>query len=112
MKPGQGLKALGTTLAFAGAAIASLMLSSPRGRAQDNGNDAESRIEQGFEIAPVPLNLAGKDRALVGLGSYIVNGPGDCNGCHSAGPVTQFARGGNPYFGQPTKINPETYLGG
>ncbi len=37
-------------------------------------DDEESRIQRGLEIAPVPLNLKGKNRALVGLGSYIVNG--------------------------------------
>ena len=78
-------------------------------KAQSN---PESRIEQGFAIAPVPLNMEGKDRALVGLGSYLVNASGGCNDCHSAGPQTQFLPGGNPYFGQPTKINPATYLGG
>lgn len=73
---------------------------------------SDSRIEQGFAIAPVPLNMEGKDRALVGLGSYLVNAGGGCNDCHSAGPETQFLPGGNPYFGQPTRINPATYLGG
>jgi hypothetical protein len=72
----------------------------------------ESRIERGFEIAPVPLNLESKDPALVGLGSYLVNAPAGCDDCHSAGPQTQFLPGGNPYFGQPTRINPATYLGG
>jgi hypothetical protein len=38
--------------------------------------DDESRIQCGFEITPVPLNLEGKNRALVGLGSYIVNAQG------------------------------------
>ncbi|MBV9225301.1 MAG: hypothetical protein JOY85_14810, partial [Acidobacteriaceae bacterium] len=33
----------------------------------------EWKVRRGFEIAPVPLNLKGKDRYLVGLGSYIVN---------------------------------------
>jgi hypothetical protein len=56
--------------------------------------------------------MAGKNPALVGLGSYIVNAQADCDGCHSAGPQTEFAPGGNPYFGQPTKINPAMYLGG
>jgi hypothetical protein len=78
-------------------------------KAQSN---SESRIDRGFEIAPVPLNLEGKDRALVGLGSYLVNASGGCNDCHSGGPQTQYAPGGNPYFGQPTRINPATYLGG
>src|SRR5690349_9888616 len=50
----------------------------------------ESRIRQGFEIAPVPLHFERKNRALVGLGSYIVNAVGDCNGCHSAGPASEF----------------------
>lgn len=112
MKPAHGLKALGTTLVFAGAAIAGLLLNSPRGKATDDEEGNESRIERGFDIAPVPLNLEGKNRALVGLGSYIVNAQADCDGCHSAGPPTEFAPGGNPYFGQPTKINKDTYLGG
>lgn len=74
MKLGQGLKAFGTTLVFAGAAIAGLLLNSPRGKANDDDEERrDSRIEQGFAIAPVPLNLEGKNRALVGLGSYIVN---------------------------------------
>jgi len=80
--------------------------------AQSGGNDHESRVERGFEIAPVPLNLEGKDRELVGLGSYLVNGVVACNDCHGAGPKTQFLPGGNPFFGQPKKINPATYLGG
>lgn len=111
MKPGQGLKALGTTLVFAGAAIAGLLLSSPRGKANDDEEGNDSRIEQGFDIAPVPLNLEGKNRALVGLGSYLVNLAG-CNDCHDTGPAAEFVRGHNPFFGQPKKINPATYLGG
>src|SRR6478672_2910046 len=98
--------------------LGTMLVRSPQVRAQNDdnqgkqGNDDESKIKQGFAIAPVPLNLDGKNRALVGLGSYIVNAQGDCDGCHSAGPATEFAPGGNPYFGQPTKINPATYLGG
>lgn len=45
--------------------------------------------------ARVPLNLRHKNRELVRLGSYLVNVVGGCNDCHSAGPQTQFARGGN-----------------
>jgi hypothetical protein len=109
-----GLKALGTTLVLAATAIAGLLLSSPRGRADDRDDRDErdnSKIEQGFDIAPVHLTFERKDRALVGLGSYIVNTEG-CNDCHSAGPPTQFVRGQNPFFGQPKMINPKTYLGG
>jgi hypothetical protein len=112
MTQGQRLKALCVTVVCGGLAMAGILFSSPRGKAEDRGENSESRIEKGFEIVPVHLNLEGKNRALVGLGSYIVNGAGDCNACHSAGPATEFVRGGNPFFGQPKKINPATYLGG
>jgi len=68
--------------------------------------------------SPVHLNLEGKDRDLVGLGSYWVNALSDCNGCHSAGPATEYiVPTGNPYFLSPPfsgkqQINPATYLGG
>jgi hypothetical protein len=106
------LKAIGTTTAFTTLIATGLIVGSQHGRAQsDNGE--ESRIQIGFAIAPVPLNLNGKNRSLVGLGSYIVNAQSDCNGCHSAGPASTFLFGGIPYFGQhPTKINPAVYLGG
>lgn len=112
MAPAPRVKALGVTLACVTLAITGMLFSSPRGKAEDEGDRSDSRIEKGLEIAPVHLNLAGKNRALVGLGSYIVNGQADCNGCHSAGPPTEFARGGNPYFNQPEVVNPATYLGG
>ena len=109
-------------LAVAGAvAFAILMTTSSRTvrASQDETGDQneESLIQRGFDIAPVPLNMEHKNRALVGLGSYIVNAVGDCNGCHSAGPTTEFATGGNPYFRSPiftgTKVtNTATYLAG
>jgi hypothetical protein len=71
------------------------------------------KVQQGLAIAPVTLNTQGKDMNLVGYGSYLVNAVGDCNGCHSAGPQTEYAMGGNPYFAQhPAKVNPATYLAG
>jgi hypothetical protein len=80
---------------------------------RDNDNDNDSRIQIGFKVAPVPLNLHGKNRSLVGLGSYLVNAANDCNGCHNAGPGNnQYSPGGNPYFSQPMVVNPATYLGG
>jgi hypothetical protein len=100
---------------FAAIVLAGMLSSSPLVKATDDDDEDrnESKIQRGFEIAPVPLNLEGKNRALVGLGSYIVNGQGDCNGCHSAGPQTEFVAGRNPYLlGQTEKINPATYLGG
>jgi hypothetical protein len=105
---------VGIAIAFSAILLVSTSINSPRLRADDNSsNNDESKIKAGFDIAPVTLNLKGKNRALVGLGSYIVNAVGDCNGCHSAGPATELLAGGNPYQGQhPTKINPATYLGG
>jgi hypothetical protein len=70
--------------------------------------DDESQIKSGFEIAPVPLKLAGKNRALVGLGSYLINTTG-CNDCHTH---PNWATNGNPYLGQTEKINTDEYLSG
>src|SRR5467141_5010624 len=114
MTPKQFVKPAAAVAAFAAIVLAGMLSSSRPVKATDDDDEDrnESKIQRGFEIAPVPLNLEGKNRALVGLGSYIVNGQGDCNGCHSAGPTTEFLPGGNPYFGQPEKINPATYLGG
>jgi hypothetical protein len=67
------------------------------------------RIIRGFQIAPVPLNLHGLNLAQVGLGSYIVNAQGGCNDCHTNPP---FAEGGDPFQGQPKRINAEAYLAG
>jgi hypothetical protein len=80
------------------------------GQSNDGG---QSKIQIGYAVAPVPLALRGKDRALVGLGSYIVNVVADCNGCHSV-PQFTYANGGNPYFkgNQPKVVNQATYLSG
>lgn len=66
-------------------------------------------ILRGFEIAPVPLDLIGKNPLLVGLGSYIVNAQGACNDCHTE---PAYAPGGNPFLGEPEQINTEGYLQG
>jgi hypothetical protein len=112
----QRIKVLGTTLSLGVAALAVVLTRSPAVQAQNDRNDEGSLIKIGFEIAPVPLNLEGKNRDLVGLGSFIVNAQGDCNGCHTAGgpPNFNYANGGNPYFLNqgPTKTDPTTYLAG
>jgi hypothetical protein len=109
----QVAKALGVVTAIVAIAFAGMLIRSPRVQAQDDDDDRDSndpRIEQGFDISPVKLDLDGKNRRLVGLGSYIVNAQGDCNGCHTN---PEFASGGNPYFlGQKKKIDPKTFLGG
>jgi hypothetical protein len=85
-------------------------------QADDDRDSEQSKIQRGFAIAPVHLNLAGKNPALVGLGSYIVNAQADCNGCHTAGgpPNFNYAAGHNPYLLNqgPTKTDPDVYLGG
>jgi hypothetical protein len=65
--------------------------------------------KRGLAIAPVPLNLEGKSKRLVGEGSYIVNAQGACADCHT-NPV--FLPGGNPFLGQPEQINTLRYLAG
>ncbi len=94
-----------------------MLTGSPLGQAQSDGNTDESRIQQGFAIAPVQLNLAGKNRALVGLGSYIVNAQADCNGCHTLSSAAEYKVPGNPYLLPPLNgpkpiVNPSVYLGG
>ena len=44
----------------------------------------------------------------------VVNAANDCNFCHTSGgpPNLNFANGRNPYFGQPKKTDPTTYLAG
>jgi hypothetical protein len=112
------LKTAGVVTALTGIILAvGISTSSKPVSAQGGGTTAESKVQRGFDIAPVPLNLQGKNRDLVGMGSYIVNAVGDCNGCHSAGPTTEFAAGGSPYFRSPIftgtkQINLNTYLGG
>jgi hypothetical protein len=103
----------GTGASFALVLFAGILMSPPRGHA-DNGTEEASKIQQGFAIAPVPLNLSGKNHDLVGLGSYIVNAANDCNFCHTSGgpPNFNFANNFNPYFGQKKMTDPTTYLGG
>jgi hypothetical protein len=119
MKTQQLVKmAVGAALTLGVIALVGQLSTSPTVRAQNNGiSDEEQLVRIGYAIAPVPLNLEGKNRDLVGLGSFIVNAQGDCNGCHTAGgpPNFNYANKGNPYFlNQPlgTKTDPTTYLAG
>lgn len=113
MAPSRFVRPAAVVAAFAAIVLAVTGGSSPRVRAQNDVDEGDSRIQQGFAIAPVHLNLDGKNLALVGLGSYIVNATVPCNECHGAGPAnSQYVTGGNPYMGQPKIINQATYLGG
>jgi hypothetical protein len=106
---------------FTAIVITGMLITSSRGSAKNDNNaeqDEKMKIEIGFKVNPVTLNTAGKDHDLLYLGSYIVNVTGDCNGCHSNGPSTEFV--GNPALFQPPshtahqvkQINPATFLGG
>jgi hypothetical protein len=71
--------------------------------------DTQARIEKGLAIAPVPLDLRGKDRALVGLGSYLVNAQAACNDCHTD---PTYEHGHDPFQGGDGRINAAGYLRG
>jgi hypothetical protein len=97
--------AAGTVVTLSVIALGGRLSTPPSVEAQDNfhnhgADDEASLVRIGFEISPVPLNLEGRDPWKVGLGSFLVNAVGDCNGCHT---------GGNPYFAQPTKTDPLTW---
>jgi hypothetical protein len=95
--------------AFASIAILSMVA----GGAALAGEEEESKVEIGLSIAPVRLDLESKDRRLVGLGSFLVNAVAGCTDCHTAAdPTKWYLPGGNPFFGQPGKLNPDVYLGG
>ena len=71
MTPGQKRKVVGATVAFAVVLVAGMLISSPGGKADDRDDrddEKDPRIEQGFDIAPVPLNLEGKNRRFGGIG--------------------------------------------
>jgi hypothetical protein len=75
-----------------------------------NPNKSErARIELGMTLSPVPMNLAGADADLAGLGSYIVNAVGGCNDCHT---WPNYAPGGDPFTGALKQINVTHFLAG
>jgi hypothetical protein len=107
MKTRQFAKYLGA-IASLGAIVFALSNLSPV-----SAENEESQSKIGLRIAPVPLNMRGKNPELVGYGSFLVNAVADCNGCHTADPSVEFSPGGTPYFSEkPTKVNPAVYLGG
>jgi hypothetical protein len=80
------------------------------GRADDDDHGRDPRVARGLAlVSGLKLNLKGKDRDLVGLGAYLVNGVGGCNDCHTNPP---YPDGGDPTLGQPKKINVAAYLAG
>ncbi|MFL6716811.1 MAG: hypothetical protein ACJ8G3_10680 [Burkholderiaceae bacterium] len=106
-------------------AAASLSAMSLPARSNDNDNDDDARglqlvireveatasqVKRGFDLVPtgVHLNMTGKNRALVGLGSYVVNTSG-CVDCHTH---PSYMIGGDPYLGQREMINAQDYMTG
>jgi hypothetical protein len=92
--------------------LAAAMTSSADDGRQDNHHDngfSDSRVLRGFAISPVPLSLRGKNLALVGLGSYLVNAVAGCNDCHTH---PSYVPGGDPFKGETPIINAEQYLTG
>lgn len=66
--------------------------------AQEEEGALRARVERGLAISPVGLDashLSGRQRTLVGLGSYIVNAASNCAGCHSG--AAGFLAGGSPF---------------
>jgi hypothetical protein len=119
-------KTLTAAAVFAALVIAGTLIDSKSGQAFNDNNGAQDEklmIRTGLEVAAssgIQLNMANKDPDMVGLGSYLVNVAGDCNGCHTNNPSTEYLPSGNPYLRKPPEgpflgtklVNPATYLGG
>ncbi len=97
---------------FVGARLSPLKV-----HADEQGSNQEV-AEIGLKIAPVKLNLTGKDPTLVGVGSYIVNAVADCNGCHTSSPTgSEYGSHNNPYLlpplnSKPWQVQAQYYMGG
>jgi len=105
-------RAAALTLSAAGIGLLFLLSAGAQSGNAGNGNSDNgegSKIQIGFDIAPVPLDLKGKNPDLVGLGSYLVHAAGGCTDCHT---WPNYAAGGNPFLGQPEQINTAGYLAG
>jgi len=82
----------------------------------DEQDSNKNLVAIGLRIAPTFLKTEGKDRDLVGLGSFIVNAQVDCNGCHGSDPANEYVPGHNPYLLAPNnrapQFNQATYMNG
>jgi hypothetical protein len=65
--------------------------------------------KRGLAISPVPINMAGRSKKLVGTGSYIVNAISSCADCHT-NPL--YLPGGDPFRGQTVQVNVSHFLAG
>jgi hypothetical protein len=94
---------------LAGIALSASLLGAIGGCESEAPTPSDDRIQRGFEIAPVTLDLTDKDHAMVGLGSYLVNAQGGCNDCHTCPP---YAPGHDPFKGEEGRVNAASYLAG
>jgi hypothetical protein len=95
---------------LAALAIAVPMLSArggDRASHEEEEGGSDGRVQRGLAISPVLVRLDNRHDALVGLGSYLVNAVAACSDCHTH---PNYAPGGDPYLGQPAKINAEHSL--
>ena len=104
-------------VAVAGLVVGGFFAALPKMHAAEP--DGESKVQIGFAIAPVHLDLKGKNREQVGLGSYLVNAVGGCNDCHTwrvidaaKGTGSNYEPDGDPFAGQTERIYTEGYLAG
>src|SRR3954454_5877262 len=104
------LTTVSTGVAFLAIAAGTLIVTSPRGEAANDKNttqDEKLKIQIGQQVVPtISLNLSGKDSDTVYLGSYLVNAIG-CNDCHTNPNYI-----GNPFAGDPIRINAAQYMAG
>jgi hypothetical protein len=101
-------------IALLGLAVGVSLMQSYRPAWSDADDDQDpagnsARVRVGLRIAPVKLTFRGRNRAMVGLGSYLVNAVGSCNDCHTC---PSYASGHDPYQGQSTQVDAEHYLAG
>lgn len=74
------------------------------------GTDQHGRLERGHAITPVALDFSGRNVRAVMRGSYIVNGIGGCNDCHTC---PAYAPDHNPFDGTGDgQINAANFLAG
>ena len=66
-------------------------------------------VDSELKLSPVHLKFDPKDRIAVARGSYLVNALGGCVGCHT---MPTYEPGGDPFKGEPEKLNLKNLLAG
>jgi len=102
------IKTTGVITAFVAIIAAGMVNSFETVRAHDDDDDEgeEAKMIEDFRSRRFPLDLLGKNRKLVGLGSYIVNAQsGLAMAAIRRAQQMNYAANGNPYFGQEQVVN-------